>query len=207
VGAWLFTNGRRRRAATARARQGVAQRLGALDGTRGAVEGREPPIARLFHESPAEPLDGSARDVVVPIEERAPAPVTDLGRPLGGVDDVGEKDGRQDAFAHHWMTDARDELDYRVEDRLMVLGVPAAMDVTRELDVAGVVDVRAEISPESRGHEVVAGRVDDQCRHCRVPSLSTSFSSILEIRRTRHRWETSSLQRVTRASCEPRCPR
>jgi hypothetical protein len=138
----------------------------------------------LFHESPAEPLDGSARDVVVPIEERAPAPVTDLGRPLGGVDDVGEKDGRQDAFAHHWMTDARDELDYRVEDRLMVLGVPAAMDVTRELDVAGVVDVRAVISPESRGHEVVAGRVDDQCRHCRVPSLSTSFSSILEIRRT-----------------------
>ena len=74
-------------------REGVAQELRALHAARGPIEGREHAVARLLHHPAAKPVDASLRFRVVAVEEPAPLLITEPGRRLRRVDDVGEQHG------------------------------------------------------------------------------------------------------------------
>ena len=77
---------------------GVADRERGADRARRSVEGGEEPVACRLDLAPAEPLQGEPDDPVVRRERLAPARVAQLGRPLGGVHDVGEEDRRENAI-------------------------------------------------------------------------------------------------------------
>ena len=75
----------------------VADRLGAPDRARRAVEGCEEPVAGDADLAPPVLTQSASDDVVVVREQFLPPPVAELDRALRGADDVGEEDGREDA--------------------------------------------------------------------------------------------------------------
>ena len=75
----------------------VRDRAGASDRVRRTIEAREEAVAGRIELPPPEALQLSTNDRVVPADEIAPPPVTELGRDLRGADDVREQDGDEDA--------------------------------------------------------------------------------------------------------------
>src|SRR5690349_18091077 len=75
----------------------IAKRPGAVDRARRTVECAQRPIADELDRDPAEALNVSADDLVVPVEQGAPRTVAELGSTSCRADDVGEHDGRQQA--------------------------------------------------------------------------------------------------------------
>src|SRR6187431_2943747 len=75
-----------------------ADRLGATDGARRAVERGEETVARGIDLAAAESLELAAGDAVERIEDGVPARVAELRGALGRADDVGEQDRREDAI-------------------------------------------------------------------------------------------------------------
>jgi hypothetical protein len=74
-----------------------AQGLGAADGPRRPVEGRQQAIPGRVDVSAPVPFDLPAGQVVVAGKQIGPAGVAEFGQLLGRADDVGEQDGGQDA--------------------------------------------------------------------------------------------------------------
>ena len=87
--------------------------------------------------------DAGARSVLA--EQRLPAGVAELGRPLRRADDVGEQDGRQHAMRLRRRADAGDEGLDLGDDRVLVAG-PDQVVGARQLDVLGRRDVLGEVA-------------------------------------------------------------
>ena len=68
------------------------------DRPRGPVEGGEESVAGDPDLLAAEPLQMVSDERVMLVEECCPAPVAELGGPLGGADDVGEEHGCENAM-------------------------------------------------------------------------------------------------------------
>src|SRR5262245_17070646 len=64
--------------------------LGAADGTRGSVEGREKAVAGGVHLLSAKGVELAAHNGIVMVEQFAPYAVADLSKSLGRTDNVGE---------------------------------------------------------------------------------------------------------------------
>ena len=75
----------------------VADRAGAPDRTRGAVEGGQEAVAGDPDLLATEPLKPVSDKRVVLAQESSPAPVAELGGTLGRADDVREEHGREHA--------------------------------------------------------------------------------------------------------------
>lgn len=106
----------------AQAAGAVDHRPGTADSARRPVESREEAVPRLLHFPTAERLDLRAHQRVMPREQIAPGPVSELGRAAGRVDDVGEQDRREDAIGLAGLACPRQELLNLVGDRLDVAG-------------------------------------------------------------------------------------
>src|SRR5436305_9932698 len=74
----------------------VGYRARAADRSRGPVEARDEAVPRLLDLPTSEALQLRADERVVPLQQRAPSSVAQLGRVFRRVDDVGEQDGRED---------------------------------------------------------------------------------------------------------------
>ena len=75
------------------------------DSSRRPVEHRQHPIAGRFHPAAAKARHLARTDLVMGVEELSPAPITGLGGKSGGVDDVGEENGREDPVLVDVVTD------------------------------------------------------------------------------------------------------
>jgi hypothetical protein len=76
----------------------LLDRLRTSDRARGAIERGEEAVTGGVSLVTSEAIDLAADDVVVSALHLAPRPIPDPGRPVGGADDIGEQDGREDAF-------------------------------------------------------------------------------------------------------------
>src|SRR3974390_2836656 len=79
--------------------EGIPDREGALNGATRAVEGRHEAVSGSVDLAAPEPSDLGAHTSVMTIEEISPGLVSEMRCPVGGADDVSEKDGGQDAFS------------------------------------------------------------------------------------------------------------
>ena len=78
-------------------REGVADGEPAANRTRRPVEEREEAVAGGVDLLAAEAIELGSDRRIVPSEELRPRCVTELRRPLGRADEIGEEDGREDA--------------------------------------------------------------------------------------------------------------
>ena len=76
-------------------RTAVGDRPRAFDARARAVEGRQEAVAGRLHLAAPVAVELLAHDLVVALEQLAPAAIAELGAPFGGVDDVGEEHGEQ----------------------------------------------------------------------------------------------------------------
>ena len=76
--------------------QGRDDRVRATDGTSRAIERSEETVAEGLDLMPAIARKFDADDLIVLFQYRLPAPISDLGCPLRGIDDVGEQHRRED---------------------------------------------------------------------------------------------------------------
>jgi hypothetical protein len=76
----------------------VGDSAGTADRSGGAVEGRQEPVPGRLHLTPVVASQLAPHDRLVACEQLAPASVAELGCALGGGDDVGEHDRREDAI-------------------------------------------------------------------------------------------------------------
>ena len=80
--------------------QSVNDRGGAADRSRGPVEDGKESVAGSVDLAPAVLGQLGAHKGVMLVNERAPGTVAQLRRSLGGPNDVGHEDGRQDAVSY-----------------------------------------------------------------------------------------------------------
>ena len=113
---------------------GVDRGVGAADRARRPVEAREEPVARGVDLAPAKALELAPNRGVVSLQQLAPAPVAELGRPLRRADDVGEEHRREHAVGLGRLAHAGQELADLVED-LAPAVCPGHVRVARQLDV------------------------------------------------------------------------
>ena len=97
-----------------------AQGLGAADGPRRPVEGRQQAIPRGVDVPAPVPFDLPPRELVMLADKLGPAGVANLGQPLGRADDVGEQDGRKDAVQAWPVPPAGQECLDLIDDRVHV---------------------------------------------------------------------------------------
>src|SRR5207249_1403665 len=76
----------------------ITGRAGAANRACGAVEGGQEPVAECLYLAAPVPLELTAHERVVAPEQVPPAAVTERGGLAGGVDDVGEHHGCEDAI-------------------------------------------------------------------------------------------------------------
>ena len=109
-----------------------------------------------------EPIELTADDAIVCIEEIPPGPVTQLRCPLRGADDVGEEDRGKDAVRVGTVACAGEELLDLVD-----VGVAVAREdhvvVARKLDEPGAGDVLGEISRVGLPSVLVAAALEHEC--------------------------------------------
>src|SRR5438105_4904422 len=93
----------------------VAEGAGAPDGARWPIESRQKTVAGGLDLTSAKPGQFAADRGVVAVQEIAPAPITDLNRPLRRAHDVGKQDRRQDAIRLHALAGAGEEFFYLIQ--------------------------------------------------------------------------------------------
>ena len=137
------------------------------DAAAGSVEGGEQAVAGAFDDDAPVLFDGLSRGVVVLFEQRAPGSITDRRGAGGRVDDVGEEHRREHSVDFDFAVAgcAGDELGDRVDDRIVVTGEAADVEVARDLDEVSIRDVLGEVSPVSDRDDRIAGAVHDERRH------------------------------------------
>ena len=125
---------------------GLHDRVGALDGPGGAVEGREEAVAGGVHLGAAVAAEQRAHRRVVALDQVAPALVSQPGGGLGGADDVGEHDGGQHAVEHRLLVAHRphETLDL-AGDAVLVAEVRHVL-VALERDVLGAGNVLGQVA-------------------------------------------------------------
>ena len=94
----------------------VDDRARAADRAGRPVEGREEAVARGVDLTPSEAFQISADDLVVTVEQIAPASVSELARPLGRADDVREEHRREHPVRLRRLAHAGQKLLDLVED-------------------------------------------------------------------------------------------
>ena len=140
----------------------VPDRQRAADRARRAVERGQEAVAGRLDLATRKPLELTANHGVVRVEQIAPASVPELAHEVGGMDDVAEHDGRQDAIGVD-ATHAREEFLDLGDDRIAVADV-RQMLVAGKLRVARARDVLGEIPSVTDEDGAVALPVDDQRR-------------------------------------------
>ncbi len=80
------------------------------------------------------------------VQQDAPAAVADICGSTRRIDDVGEQHGREYPFVAPYWACAGHKLEHRVEQRLVVVRVPARVHRQRKLDVPSALDVRSEVA-------------------------------------------------------------
>jgi hypothetical protein len=143
--------------------------LGGLvhDGSRGANrpcrpgEDREGAVAERLDHAPVGGGDSGLDELVMPFEQFAPRGVAELRRAAGGIRDVGEHDGREDALGIGRPAAAGQELLDLPDDRVGVLR-PHRVVCARELHQARALDpVRDEAAVRHR--DDVGRALQDEC--------------------------------------------
>ena len=167
----------------------LADRLGALHGSRGPVEGGEDAVARALDQAAAVAVHLALRQIVVLIEESLPTPVAQLRQLPGRVDDVGEEDCGEHPVVRARRARAGEELLDLVGDRVGVL---------RVIEVVGALELHHPRSRNALGH---VARVHDR-DHPLVGSVQDQRRRVHERQRRPHvdvRQGSQELHRSPRA--------
>jgi hypothetical protein len=143
---------------TERARR-VADRDGARDRARRAVERGEEAVPRRAELSASEPAQLTTDEYVVLFEEVTPTTVAEIHGQLCRPDDVGEEDGREHPVERRMRSHAGQELLDLVEDGVLV-AEPGQVVGTGELDDLRAEDPFAQIATELR-HRFVGAMQDE----------------------------------------------
>ena len=130
----------------------------------GAVEGGEEPVARGVDLAAPEAAELAADEVVVSLEEVAPAAIPEGGGLLRGADDVGEEDGGEHPVGLGAVPDAGQELLDLVEDRVRVVRPGQVIDAG-QLDEPGSRDLLGHVAAAADRERPIAGAVEDERRH------------------------------------------
>jgi hypothetical protein len=134
----------------------------AADRPRRPVERREEAVAGGVDLAAAKACEVAAHDLVVPLEQIAPAPVAQFAGAPGRSDDVGEQHGREHAIWFLRLANTRQELADLLHDVVPV--DPGEMCVARQLDVFRALDVPREPAGVLDVADFVVDTVHDQGR-------------------------------------------
>jgi hypothetical protein len=146
---------------------GLDDRLRAPYSARRAVEGCEKPVACGVQLTASELRQLSSHEGVVPLEQLAPAAVTQFDRSFGGTDDVGEEDGGEHSLRLRRLPTTR-----LVDSPYEVLDLLQKGTRSRQSRGGGCgqgprrTGTRDPLSyPTGGRYRVVAAPVQHQCRH------------------------------------------
>src|SRR5262249_37432896 len=123
----------------------VGDGASATDTARGTVKGSEEAIAGGVDLAPALTAPLLADHPVIGLQEVRPSPIADVGRALGGPDDVGEHHGSQHTIVLGGMADARQKL-LDLADEGFPLAEPPDMVVSSELHQSGSGNPRRHVT-------------------------------------------------------------
>ena len=138
-----------------------ANRDGATDRARRAVEGCEERVASGVHLTAAEPLELASYELALILEQLAPALIAKLARTLGRLDDVGEEERREHPVGFRCGASSRQELLDLAEDRVGVPG-PGPVVAAGELDEPCARDMLSDVAPMLDADERIVRAMDDE---------------------------------------------
>src|SRR5262249_30431883 len=136
-------------------------RFTATDRARRAIERGQYAVAGRVHEMAAVSRQLVADPRVVLVEQLPPAPVAQLGGPLGGAYDIGEENGGEDTVRFGSGPGAGQELLDLVETPVDVAGVEEVV-VTAKLDILGAADVGRKVQAVAEPNVAVAPAVQHE---------------------------------------------
>jgi hypothetical protein len=123
----------------------LSDRQCSANGACRAVEGRQHAVTHRLHGLTTEPLDLSAHDGLVTVEQLSPACIAQPARLRGGPDDVGEHHGLDGSQRVAFTANSGDELLDLVDDVGCVL-LPDVVVGPGELDQLGVGDLACDVA-------------------------------------------------------------
>ena len=128
---------------------GLADSRGASDRSGRSIEDGQEPVAGRLDLAAAVSVQLGPYGEVMRRKERSPTLVAELGSTAGGVDDVREEHGREDAIrVLPWSNTSHELLD--VGEQALLVACPRQVLVSRQLDVAGARDVLGEVAASAR---------------------------------------------------------
>jgi len=142
----------------------IADRQSAADGARRAVERGEESVPRRVHLDAAMSLQLRPDERVVPLDERAPPAISQLGGLRGAVHDVGEQHGRKESVVlRQWPGAGQEFLDL-ADDLGFMRDMPEVI-TARQLHVARARNVGREVPPLLYTHIAIAIRLQHERGH------------------------------------------
>src|SRR5512133_3067365 len=139
-------------------------RARATDCSRRPVEGGEETVAGRVDLDAPKALEIATHDLVVLLEQIAPAAIAKLTCSIRRADDVGEQDRGEHSIRGDGLSDARQEFLDLVQDVVAV--DEGKVVLSRELHVTRAFDVAREPARVLDGADLVADAMDDERRGC-----------------------------------------